>query len=626
VAAPALSPRRRPRAVHLHVASAGNHVMREIADAFAGGFAAHGVEAEVRVDALPAPAPDVLPIVVAPHEYFPLFAADAAGDGAVEVLPWVHLLNVEQPGSQWFESACWYARRAAGVLDINATSARELGRRGLRALHAPLPYVPAPAAAPAPRDVDVVFLGVHTPRREMFFSRHAEFFAGRACRIHLARLERPRLASTPGFVTGPDLHQLLRSSRILVNVHGGDRPYFEWHRTLLAVANGCAVVSEAGDPAPLRPGEDLVVEDLGHLVTECGRLLDDEDARQRMADRARGRAEAELGADVVCGRILDAAEAPAPPARSRPLARPSAARRPGRAVAAVPKPDPLPVPARGMPAMEDLVPALVNDAARRNEAAPGVSVLVTLFNYAGHVGQAVRSAAAASTEGIPGGIEIVVVDDASSDGSFAAVEAAISGSPTPSRVFRHPENRGLAAARNRALHEARGACVFVLDADNWIYPRCLSVLHAALRAGGLHAAYAIIRKFTEGGQPAGLASFHAWDERELVRRPYVDAMALFDRRALLDVGGYSADHPWMGWEDYDLWLKLAEAGKRIALVPEVLTAYRVHPASMIHGTNRHTPELAALLEAKFAGLAARHPDLEMLFGFPRPLQPPRRRA
>ena len=73
-----------------------------------------------------------------------------------------------------------------------------------------------------------------------------------------------------------------------------------------------------------------------------------------------------------------------------------------------------------------------------------------------------------------------------------------------------------------------------------------------------------------------------------MRLPYVDAMALFDRRALLDVDGYSTDHPWMGWEDYDLWLKLAAAGKRIALVPEVLTSYRVHPASMIHDTNRHT--------------------------------------
>jgi glycosyltransferase involved in cell wall biosynthesis len=210
----------------------------------------------------------------------------------------------------------------------------------------------------------------------------------------------------------------------------------------------------------------------------------------------------------------------------------------------------------------------------------------------------------------------VVVDDGSTDHSPDVVRRAMASSRKPVRLVRKVLNTGLADARNVGLAAARGRYVFILDADNWIYPRCLSVLHAAIRAGAHAAVYGIIGKVDERGEPAGLTSCFAWDERELVRMPYVDAMALFDRRALEAVDGYSTDLEWMGWEDYDLWLKLAQAGRSCALVPEVLSAYRVHPASMIHETNRNADALARHFRRKFDALARRHPGLPTLFGFP----------
>lgn len=653
MAAPALTPGgRRPDSIRLFVASAGNHVMREIADAFASGFAANGVPAEVVADVLPEarPADGLLQVVVAPHEFYPLFAVPRAREAATDALAAVHLLNVEQPGSQWFESASWFARGAAGVLDINAMAATELRRRGLSALHAPLGYVPPPPdPAPAPeRDVDLVFLGVSTPRREGFLSRHARFFAERRCRILLARLDQPRLSTTPGFVTGRALSRLLRSSRVLVNVHGDPSAYFEWHRTLAAVANGCAVVSEAGDPAPLRPGEDLVIEELDHLVEECRRLLDDEDARAAMAGRALRRAEEELSAAAVCRRVLETITVPARGSGAARAAGPRAprAQRPwtvGRVTRGIAdqysaRTAPRPRPVEDSPPDPSAQRAAAR-AARREEAhkraragqpltaeqanaaaetaTPGVTVVITVFNYADRVGEALRSACAARTDGIPGGVEVVVVDDGSTDDSAAVVAAAMADTPTPVRLVRKALNTGLADARNVGLRAARAPYVFVLDADNWIYPRCLAVLHQAIRSGAQDAVYGIIGKVDEGGAPAGLTSCFPWDERELVRMPYVDAMALFDRRAVLAVGGYSTDHEWMGWEDYDLWLKLAAAGSPCALVPELLSAYRVHPASMIHETNRHSVALARYFRGKFAALAGRYPDLPTLFGFPR---------
>ncbi len=44
----------------------------------------------------------------------------------------------------------------------------------------------------------------------------------------------------------------------------------------------------------------------------------------------------------------------------------------------------------------------------------------------------------------------------------------------------------------------------------------------------------------------------------LVQHPYIDAMAMFRRDALLELGGYDttlSQIGWFGWEDYDMWLR-----------------------------------------------------------------------
>jgi hypothetical protein len=147
------------------------------------------------------------------------------------------------------------------------------------------------------------------------------------------------------------------------------------------------------------------------------------------------------------------------------------------------------------------------------------------------------------------------------------------------------------------------------------------VLHEAAVASGSAAAYGIIRTFDDAtGEPRGLLSAFAWSVRDLVSGPYLDAMALFDRTALAAVGGYSTellDVGWQGWEDYDLWLKLAQEGYVCLRVPQILSSYRLHDASMIRRTNQDTARLAAYFERKFARLVARVPDLGHYFGFPR---------
>src|SRR5437762_13503051 len=51
---------------------------------------------------------------------------------------------------------------------------------------------------------------------------------------------------------------------------------------------------------------------------------------------------------------------------------------------------------------------------------------------------------------------------------------------------------------------------------------------------------------------------------------YIDAFALIGRGALVALDGYSYDHRLYGWEDYDLWVRIAESGRYGMFVPAMI--------------------------------------------------------
>lgn len=136
---------------------------------------------------------------------------------------------------------------------------------------------------------------------------------------------------------------------------------------------------------------------------------------------------------------------------------------------------------------------LESSAAEGAEAAPVVSVIMTAFESAGSIAQAVRSVLA--SQGVP--LELIVVDDHSSDGT-----AEIVGGIDDPRlvVIRNVANIGPYASRNVALRQVRGRYVAIADADDWTHPERLrlqvsyldehpevfgcTVSHVRLRPGG----------------------------------------------------------------------------------------------------------------------------------------------
>jgi len=229
--------------------------------------------------------------------------------------------------------------------------------------------------------------------------------------------------------------------------------------------------------------------------------------------------------------------------------------------------------------------------------APAVTVAITLYNYRDFIRSCLESV---KTQTISE-LDLIVVDDCSTDrGIETAQEWLRENGSRFNRylVVRHAANQGLSTARNSGFARARTEYVFVLDADNLLYPRCLERLTDALNRSQASFAYCYLEKF--GGVRA-LQNLKPWEPDKLCQGNTIDAMVLLRKSMWEAVGGYSTDMR-LGWEDFELWFKIAKAQGWGILVPEILGRYRVHSASML-GTVTN-PNAAKI----WTHLRSKHPE------------------
>lgn len=300
--------------VNLFVTSLSNHFMLEIAQVFAQGFIQSKVKTKLITDEIPSliPKPGLLQIIVAPHEFFPLFLELKITDLDLlkKITQNVYLLNVEQPGSIWFEIAYQSSLSAKGVFDINQQGVQEFQKRNIAVLYTPLGYNSSSFGLNHEIDdslktVDLLFLGAYTQKREIFISKNAAFFNKYNSSLIISRVERPNHKKTLGFYTGTERNKLLKSSKILINVHAAARTYFEWHRVLLAIGHFCLVVSEDSEYIePLINGEHLRLAKLDDIPAICEYYLEQPQERIKIIDQAYQFVNNNYTAHQICLSIL----------------------------------------------------------------------------------------------------------------------------------------------------------------------------------------------------------------------------------------------------------------------------------------------------------------------------------
>jgi tetratricopeptide (TPR) repeat protein len=195
-------------------------------------------------------------------------------------------------------------------------------------------------------------------------------------------------------------------------------------------------------------------------------------------------------------------------------------------------------------------------------------------------------------------LEIVVVDDGSTDDT-AALMAQYAERVT---YIRQP-NQNVAVARNTGFRASSGEYITFLDDDDFILPnkieRQVKVLASRPDTHLVHCGYYYADG--DGGLLCSTGLLPMGDVlRQLVRGCFVWVGGPLIRRQCFDqIGCFDQDSSPIT-ADWDMWLRIAQAGYHFACVQEPLGAYRVHPDSMLADVAALERGVLAVLDKVFA--------------------------
>ncbi|MCG6961676.1 MAG: glycosyltransferase family 2 protein [Acidobacteria bacterium] len=247
---------------------------------------------------------------------------------------------------------------------------------------------------------------------------------------------------------------------------------------------------------------------------------------------------------------------------------------------------------------------------------PSATVVIPTYNRGRELSLVLG---ALRTQHVPSGadVQLVVVDDGSSDGTWAMLQQRMESGEL---LALRQENAGPARARNRGVEAARGELVVFLGDDTVPEPGwLLQHLEEHRLLGG--AAEVAVLGYTSF--PPGLDSpFLRWINEfgaqfgyllieDVERVPfnffYTSNISL-PRRVLLELGGFREDFPAAAWEDIELAYRASRRGLRLVYRPRarVLHLHRIRPR-----TFRHRQRTSGRSAAIFAEI---HPELGRFLG------------
>lgn len=249
---------------------------------------------------------------------------------------------------------------------------------------------------------------------------------------------------------------------------------------------------------------------------------------------------------------------------------------------------------------------------------------------------AIREAGSTTTQQ-PISVEIIVVDDCSTDGTAQIVNLWIrefgnsdgnkSSNQTYYRIITLEKNAGPATARNRGIAEAKGEWIAFLDADDAWLPEKLAVQmemvakhpEAAMWCGGLlcQGGYEGQGKGVREGRGQSAKSGEQRGDREnchghsgndvlpevikledfAVKNPVATGTVLVRKDAVLVVGGF--DEQFRGPEDYDLWMRIA-AKYQVMKIETPLLLYRERQGSLSYDERKFLPQVSRVIDKAFS--------------------------
>jgi glycosyltransferase involved in cell wall biosynthesis len=228
-----------------------------------------------------------------------------------------------------------------------------------------------------------------------------------------------------------------------------------------------------------------------------------------------------------------------------------------------------------------------------NSILPRVSVIITCHGEGGLVAEAVHSI----REHEP--IELVIVDDASADAATQQTLELLEREGL--RVLRQKTNSGVASARMTGLGATSAPFVYPLDADDQALPGVLT--HMADTLEREPEAAACVGDIVEFGDYRLLRETPPrLDPYRVAYTNEYPITALFRRSAIEAVGGWRRLGDHQGYDDWNLWMGLAECGERIVHLGGPGYRRRLHGTRLNHKARAHHSYL-------YARMREAHPEL-----------------
>ncbi len=218
---------------------------------------------------------------------------------------------------------------------------------------------------------------------------------------------------------------------------------------------------------------------------------------------------------------------------------------------------------------------------------PVHTVIMPVFNGAAHIGEALASV----LPQLGPGDEILVVDNGSSDGTVAVVEAL-----GDKRIqLLHEARRGPAAARNRGLQVARGEFISFLDHDDYWSPGRLVAMTELLRTHpGADAVVGHVRVVFDG--VPSTPKYANMDGR--LTDAIILGVQLFRAEAIRRAG--LMDETLMFGEDSDYIIRFRAVSRGLVEWDGVALTYRRHAGNMTNDTRASDHGMMAMLAANIA--------------------------
>ncbi len=208
----------------------------------------------------------------------------------------------------------------------------------------------------------------------------------------------------------------------------------------------------------------------------------------------------------------------------------------------------------------------------KDRSPPLISVLMCNYNYGNYIGEAIESVLDQDYKNI----EIIIVDDKSTDNSLEVIDSYTQKNPNIKFVLKAKnKNEGICYARNDALRMANGEYILFLDSDDNIPSNYISKFYEVALTKKADVVYGDYEYF---GSASGKSNFPSYNIDELIISNYINICTLVKRDR---VGGNKFDIALnrKSHEDYDFWLGLAFEGLKFVKAEGVYLQYRIKDSS-----------------------------------------------